>query len=589
MKRRFISWLAVALLTVSAILGAGCKTPAQFEGMVFEDRDADGIRDTEERGIPNILVSNGIAVTVTDETGNYHLPMEGYFVFITTPSGYTTTTPWYRRTLEDDLDFGLTLSPEEATSEFVFVQITDIHLDTAEEHVAFFKQAVEEINEIGPAFVVATGDLVNAADGVSISQAREWFDAYSSLVSDFDMPVYNAVGNHDVVGIHCEEVAETEPGYNKEMYHDYFGPTYHSFDWGPYHCLVLDPNEFVDGRQVYRMPDYQLEWLQQDLAHRQGKPLLVFFHEPTPSWENRTEVLNLLEQHRVTMFSGHWHFDILMDSQGIPEQVTGALCGEWWFGPCPDGKPCGYRLISIDAEGISSFYKGVGEERQINITSPGVVVSGEAILTAQIYTEHSTIQEVSYWVDDSKPMPMSIEEGELWDTATALWDTTRVEQGYHTITIEARDEMGTFSGEKEVKIIEEETVPLGELVSHFEAYQGQYTNVRGQVSLVAMGKPYAREGSGAIVILDETGGTVIIVSECGAPPPPALASGDLITVKAVPVKYSWDFLKASQEFGLIQQFASLLPEGLLVSDEAGPKEVRVMRLLSGEDVQKLSR
>ncbi|MCK4964958.1 MAG: hypothetical protein KAS54_07740, partial [Dehalococcoidia bacterium] len=135
MKRRFISWLAVALLTVSAILGAGCKTPAQFEGMVFEDRDADGIRDTEERGIPNILVSNGIAVTVTDETGNYHLPMEGYFVFITTPSDYEPTTPWYRRTLEDDLDFGLTLSPEEATSEFVFVQITDIHLDTAEEHV----------------------------------------------------------------------------------------------------------------------------------------------------------------------------------------------------------------------------------------------------------------------------------------------------------------------------------------------------------------------------------------------------------------------------------------------------------------------
>ena len=49
--------------------------------------------------------------------------------------------------------------------------------------------------------------------------------------------------------------------------------------------------------------------------------------------------------------------DILIDSQGIPEQVTGALCGEWWRGDCSDGKPCGYRIVQLEGNNIpAGFY-----------------------------------------------------------------------------------------------------------------------------------------------------------------------------------------------------------------------------------------
>ena len=589
MKRGIVGWIASALLIVPLILGLACTAPTQFEGAVFEDRNDNGIRDNAEPGIRDILVSNGITVTVTDETGVYHLPREGHFVFITTPSGHELSTPWYIDTQERDLDFGLTLSPQEVSNEFVFVQMTDIHLDTAVENLAFFEQAIEEVNEITPAFVVITGDLVYGADTATVSEAREWYDAYSSVSSDFDIPAYNAPGNHDVVGIYCEEPPSTDPGYNEQTYRDYFGPTYYSFDCGGYHCLVLDPNEFADGHQFYRVPDYQLEWLQQDIAHREGRPLLVFFHEPTPSWENRTEVLDLLGQHgTVAMFSGHWHQDVMIDSQGIQEQVTGALCGEWWFGPCPDGMPPGYRIVSVDADGISSFYRGVGEERQINITTPDAMVSGQAVLTAQVYTEHGALQEAFYQVDDGEPVPMSIEKGEIWDTAIALWDTTLVEDGYHTVTVRAKDDVGIFSVTKEFKVTEEESVPIGELVSHFDTYTGQYTSVRGQISFVAIGEPYAGEGTGAVVLSDETGGMLIIVAECITPSPPTLALGDTVTIRAVPIKYSWDFLTVSQEFALIQQYAYLLPEGLLVSDEAGSNELMLMRLLSGDGIQEIS-
>jgi len=56
---------------------------SQVKGIVFEDNNANGIKDIGEEGLSNILVSNGLTVTVTDETGSYLLPKEGYFVFIT--------------------------------------------------------------------------------------------------------------------------------------------------------------------------------------------------------------------------------------------------------------------------------------------------------------------------------------------------------------------------------------------------------------------------------------------------------------------------------------------------------------------------
>ncbi|MEA3453304.1 MAG: metallophosphoesterase, partial [Candidatus Caldatribacteriota bacterium] len=411
------------------------KDISQVKGIVFEDRNANGIQDMGEIGLPDILVSNGLTITVTDETGSYLLPREGHFVFVTTPSDYTPTASWYKNLGETDCHFGLKFTPDKDSKQFTFVQITDIHLDALEEHRIFFEKAISEINKINPAFVIATGDLLLEAERVTISQAKEWYNIYSDSIKNLDVPVFNMVGNHDVVGIHYKKDISTEPRYNKEMYRDYFGPTYYSFDWSSYHCIVLDPNEFLDGTQFYRIPDYQVEWLRKDLSYRQGEPLLVFFHEPTITWEDRTEVLNLLNQHMTKMFSGHWHMDALIDSRGIPEQVTGALCGEWWRGDCMDGSPCGYRLIQVNEENIFSFYKGVGIKRQINITSPEPLIYGETIVTAQVYTEYPPLQEVRCQIDQGDVIPMKIEKGSLWDVTTVIWDTTSLEEGYHTITI----------------------------------------------------------------------------------------------------------------------------------------------------------
>jgi len=174
------------------------KDVSQVKGIVFEDHNANGIQDIGEMGLPDILVSNGLTITVTDETGSYFLPREGHFVFITTPSNYTPTASWYKNIGETDCHFALKFTPDKDSKQFSFVQITDIHLDALEEHRSFFEKAIREINKINPAFVIATGDLVLEAEIVTISQAKEWYDIYSDSIKNLDMPVFNVLGNHDV-------------------------------------------------------------------------------------------------------------------------------------------------------------------------------------------------------------------------------------------------------------------------------------------------------------------------------------------------------------------------------------------------------
>jgi len=88
MKKVMMILVAVALLTVGLMVAipGPVSAASALEGTVFQDLNGNGTREVGEPGIPDILVSNGVAVTVTNEDGAYSLPTEGYFVFITTPT-----------------------------------------------------------------------------------------------------------------------------------------------------------------------------------------------------------------------------------------------------------------------------------------------------------------------------------------------------------------------------------------------------------------------------------------------------------------------------------------------------------------------
>ncbi len=60
---------------LSAILLCGLVSAQNIaKGYVFEDRNNNGIKDSNEAGISNVAVSNGVQVVLTNNKGEYQLP-----------------------------------------------------------------------------------------------------------------------------------------------------------------------------------------------------------------------------------------------------------------------------------------------------------------------------------------------------------------------------------------------------------------------------------------------------------------------------------------------------------------------------------
>ena len=79
------------------------------------------------------------------------------------------------------------------TEPFTFVQISDTQLGFSDyqRDMDSFRQAVTQINDLNPSFVVICGDLVNQASDKSFSDFKE-------IKSSLKMPCYCVPGNHDI-------------------------------------------------------------------------------------------------------------------------------------------------------------------------------------------------------------------------------------------------------------------------------------------------------------------------------------------------------------------------------------------------------
>ena len=591
--------LLVGLLALPNMVGcsSGPEFPDGIFGTVFEDANSNGIQDDDEKGVKGVLVSNGQYCRPTNKAGEYNLPAEGSLVFTTIPRDYAPTGKWYAPISGGELDFGLKHTPEKDSSDFSFVQMTDIHVDQEQE--ADLGELIAELNETAPAFVVATGDLIAEGNTATVGEAEQWFGVYENATSALSMPLYNAVGNHDVVGIYREGVDVNDPGYGEGIFANRFGPTYYSFDWSQYHCIVLDPNDLVDGKQVYQISPSQIQWLKDDLKRRKGTPLLIFFHEPTASWRNRAEFLELLDGRSAKLFCGHLHQDIMTRATDVSEQITGAVSGEWWHGANPDGEPAGYRLVSVKGDEVDSLYNGTGDERTID---PGLtpIVSGQVDLAVKIRSRHGSITEASYQVDDGDPRAMTIENDQPWAVATVSWDTASLAEGYHQITCTATDSAGSFQKQVEVKVSGNETVSVSDLTSHWSVYQGSYLSLEGTLAVDLIGPSTfptsIPEGMGLLLLTDSKDRAVVIAGECFSPPltnwKSKLIMSDRMVVKVVPLRLSMDFLASTKEYNElysgISGYVNMLPDSAIEGPKANPVAVWGARWLSADDLTVLS-
>src|SRR4051794_17919340 len=80
---------------------AHAQMPASVHGVVFLDRNGDGIRQTNEPGFRGALVSNQDTVVVTDSAGRFALPPgPNRIVFVSEPDGFRSVGSFWHSVLD---------------------------------------------------------------------------------------------------------------------------------------------------------------------------------------------------------------------------------------------------------------------------------------------------------------------------------------------------------------------------------------------------------------------------------------------------------------------------------------------------------
>ena len=282
--KSFLSSLIICLTISSSSYASG------IYGVVFIDANGNGIREKTETGLKGVVVSDQVSAVVTDVNGFYQISSsKGFgYVFISLPSGYKAVRSFYNKVNASlsnaQVDFAIikTVNP----THFKFIHASDTHISPQSlDRMAKFKAVADSVR---PDFILITGDLVKDALRVTEAEATSLYELYKNEIMKFDLPVWNAPGNHEIFGIERElsKVSKENPLYGRKMYRHYMGPDYYSFNFGGIHFVALNSLEFEDLWYYGSIDSVQREWLKKDLAAiPPSTPVVTFQHVPFISGE----------------------------------------------------------------------------------------------------------------------------------------------------------------------------------------------------------------------------------------------------------------------------------------------------------------
>lgn len=230
---------------------------------------------------------------------------------------------------------------------FTFVQLCDPQFGFSdyEGDKESLRQAVRQINALGPDFVVICGDMVHTANNSSYAD-------FKVIVRAFTMPYYCVPGNHDVGNT---PTAETLSNYRVIIGDDYYAMDHKGVSF-------IFTNTQLWKEPVEGESEKQDRWLEGSLkdAFEKGYPAVIVGHIPlfcraadgpdeymNLPVEKRAELLKLFEQYKVAaVLGGHAHKLIVNTYQGM-QMVNGEATSKNL-----DGSPLGFRLWHVDKGGL---------------------------------------------------------------------------------------------------------------------------------------------------------------------------------------------------------------------------------------------
>ncbi len=410
------------LLLILVVAGDASAQSGTLSGTVYEDRDGNGKRDGDERGIAGVKVSNGRELAITDPKGRYALPLrEGSTLFVIKPPGFATAKGenglphfWYHlfphgsptlryggiaaTTPLDAYDFGLRRQ-RVAKGDLKTLVFGDPQPKSRTDVGYYERDIVQPLAGRHDAQLgLSLGDIVN--DDLSL------YADMNRVTATLGVPWLHVPGNHDL----DFDAVRDEDGLLG--FRNVFGPDTYAWEEPQASFIVMDDVVHQPGKKpsyVGGIREEQFAFLQAYLATLPKDRRVVIsvhipFFEPVPGVEtfrradrerlfallqDRTQVL-LLSAH--THNQRHYHHDASTGWHGakpLHEYNAGATCGAFWSGvkdgqgipdtTMSDGTPNGYAWLAFKSDGAYSLRYQVArgaKDEAIGLHAPKVLRRG---------------------------------------------------------------------------------------------------------------------------------------------------------------------------------------------------------------------
>ncbi|WP_233789205.1 PQQ-binding-like beta-propeller repeat protein [Sphingobacterium sp. HMA12] len=310
---------------------------AQYQGHVFLDLDKNKKMDDHEKGMSEIVVSDGYEVLPTAADGSFSLKRneKAKFIFVRIPAGYKASGTHYIKIDPklDRYDFGLLQDEKQAADKLRFIQITDTETPLYGEWIDNIRKFSQQQQA---ALIMHTGDICYEP-GMQF-HARQ---VNSELMG---VPTYYTVGNHDLV----------KGEYGEKLFEDLFGPVYYSFEAGPAH-FVVTPMPSGDYAPSYNQ-DQVIAWLKKDLALKaKDKPLIFINHDLIVGkdfvMKGKTDSIDLKAYNLKGYLYGHWHNNYSFGSREGVAVISTNAPNKGGI----DNSVAQFMVIDVDKNGIRNI------------------------------------------------------------------------------------------------------------------------------------------------------------------------------------------------------------------------------------------
>ena len=410
---RVLVMVALLLPVSSAVLADVAR------GRVFLDANGNGRRDSGERGVAGVKLSNGRDIAVSDASGRYRIELsDGDTLFAIKPPGHAfprraNGLPDYWRhhfpkgsqalrygriapVSARRSDFALLPDPDENGERFEVLLFADPQVTDLRE-VGYYERAIvaPARRHAGVALGLTMGDVVN--------DNLELYPALNRATASLRIPWLHAPGNHDL------DFDVPDDAASLINFRRHFGPDTVAWEMPGHAFIALDDVIYLPDqspRYVGGLRPAQFRFLENYLATLSPSTRVVvalhipLFDDPGETFrhDDRARLFALLERFdEPLILSGHTHTQQhhfhgaeagWRGATPLHEYNVGAACGGYWSGlpdqaglpdaRMQDGSPNGYALLGFaDGRYRMRFHASRGREAlRIGLTSPGVLRRG---------------------------------------------------------------------------------------------------------------------------------------------------------------------------------------------------------------------